>query len=101
MSEPQITVKPYYHTGAIPTKFHGGMTITVTRMHDTSKPEDMFFGSVQDEKGEELLSCHNKDGNKIALLCHSFVTVHGFDVLCTCNPPVAVEITTQTSSEDC
>ena len=57
MTEPQITVKPYYHTGAIPTPFHGGMTITVTRMHDTSKPKDMFFGSVQTEDGEEVLSC--------------------------------------------
>ncbi len=101
MTEPQIIVKPYFHTAAIPTPFHGGMTITVTRMQDSSKPKDMFFGSVQTEDGEEVLSCHDEDGNKIALLCFAFVTVHGFDVLCTCNPPIATETTSEISSEDC
>ena len=79
MTEPQITVKPYYHTGAIPTPFHGGMTITVTRMHDTSKPKDMFFGSVQTEDGEEALVLALEEAPDIIILDWMIANLSGIE----------------------
>jgi hypothetical protein len=97
MTDPQITIKPYYHTGAIDTPHLGKCTITVTRVTDTSNPIDQFHGSVQC-KGQEAHTNHFLDGNAAALLCHSWVTIHGFDVDCTCFPPTN---SNTISSTDC
>jgi len=91
---PEIQVKPYYYTGPMLTPMLGNCTITVSRLTDTSAP-DRFFGSVQCS-GEEVHNCDHLDGNVAALLCHSWVVLHGFDVDCTCFPPK-----TFSKSEDC
>ncbi len=96
--KPEITVKPYYHTGAISTPMMGNCTITVSRLTDTSAPDRFsprFFGSVQCN-GEEVHNCDHLDGNVAALLCHSWVVLHGFGVDCTCFPPHSFS-----KSEDC
>ena len=97
MSEPQITVKPYYHTGIMNTPGIGDCSITVSRLSDSSNPVDRFFGSVN-SRGEEVHSVQHTDGNVAALLCHSWVTIHGMHTDCTCYPP---DFINTLSSTDC
>jgi hypothetical protein len=101
MTEPQITVKPYYHTGSVETPFLGGCTITVSRMEDRAAPKDVFFGSIQC-KGEEVYNCSGPDGNIVALLCHGWVVIHGHNTEATCYPPITTTTNNNTiSSTDC